>query len=105
MAAKAARLQCSIYDLERLSKDYAALPGMQSVEPNGNGGDGPTICVVRQDSVWHYVFDRAGGDCPAGCTEHAYTHFTVSTLGTVVRLGELSSADALIYASNQVCRR
>ena len=94
-----------IYDLQRLSKDYAALPGIQSAEPNASGGDGPTICVVREDSVWHYVFDRAGGDCPAGCTEHEYTHFTVSTAGTVVSLGGLSPSDASTYASREVCRR
>ena len=93
-----------IYDIERVAKQYAALPGIESASSNISGGDGPTICVVREDAAWHYVFDRASGDCLAGCYEHEYTHFTVSTSGTVSELGALSAADAKIYASREVCR-
>ena len=93
-----------IYDIERVAKQYAALPGIKSASSNIGGGDGPTICVVRKDDAWHYVFDRASGDCLAGCYEHEYTHFTVSTNGTVSALGALSAADAKLYASREVCR-
>jgi len=93
-----------IYNLVRVSKDYAALPGVQSASANVGGGDGSTICVVREDSVWHYVFDRASGDCLAGCTEHEYLHFTVSSAGTVVALGQPSAAELPVYASTEACR-
>jgi len=93
-----------IYNLDLVSKQYAALPGIKSADPNIGGGDGPTICVVREDSQWHYVFDRAGGDCPAGCTEHEYTHFTVTTAGVVADLGRPSVAETALYASREACR-
>lgn len=92
-----------IYDLRRLAMDYAALQAIYSAEPNISGGDGPTICVTRKDDTWHYVFDRAGGDCPAGCTEHEYHHFTVSKSGTVTALGALTDAERAIYATREVC--
>jgi hypothetical protein len=34
------------------------------------------------------VFDQASGDCPAGCIDHKYTHFTTSIAGEVTNLGE-----------------
>ncbi|HET7540849.1 MAG TPA: hypothetical protein VFK05_13290 [Polyangiaceae bacterium] len=93
-----------IYDIPRLAKQYAALPKIRSAEANIGGGDGPTICVTRESDVWHYVFDRASGDCPAGCTEHEYFHFTVTTSGSVEALGALSTAEAATYASREACR-
>jgi hypothetical protein len=92
------------YDLARVGAQYAALPGIQSAGSNIGGGDGPTICITRGADVWHYVFDKAGGDCPAGCTEHEYHHFTTSTAGQVTSLGELADSEVETYASAQACR-
>src|SRR4051812_12135410 len=50
---------------------------LESISPN-TFVDGPTICVTPSTDVWHYVFDRAGGDCPAGCTTHEYHHFSTT---------------------------
>jgi hypothetical protein len=102
-----------IYNLEPIAAQFAELPGVSSAEPNFGIGDGPTICLTPSDAVWHYVFDQAGGDCPAGCTTHLYTYFTVSSDdGTIERVGswgtEGSSSPApdwvAQYASREVCR-
>jgi hypothetical protein len=93
-----------IYDIARVAKQYSALPGILSVSPNVGGGDGPTICLTRAGDVWHYVFDQAGGDCVAGCTEHDYHHFSTSLTGQVTGLGSLAPADVEEYASYQACR-
>ena len=77
-----------VYDLSIVGGDYAALPGIKSAEPNGRVGDGPTICAKREGDVYHYVFDKAWGDCPAGCINHQYSYFTVDDGGTVTKEGE-----------------
>lgn len=92
-----------IYNIRRVAQQYGGLPGIKSAMPNMGGGDGSTICVVEQNEITHYVFDRAGGDCPAGCTEHEYKHFTVTAGGGVSELGALSAADEEIYASSEAC--
>jgi hypothetical protein len=73
-----------VYALRQLAEAYAALARVESVSPESVGGDGPTICVARDADVWHYMFDEAGGDCPAGCTEHIYYYFRTDAEGTVV---------------------
>jgi hypothetical protein len=87
------------YDLERVGAQYAALPGIQSAASDMGGGDGPTICITRAADVWHYVFDKATGDCLAGCTEHEYHHFTTSMAGEVMSLGELADDEVATYAA------
>ncbi len=82
-----------IYAVELLAGEYGRLPGVTSAEGGGIGGDGPTICVTPGDATWHYVFDAAGGDCPAGCTEHAYSHFVTQTDGALTTLETWSGAD------------
>lgn len=75
-----------IYATDRLAMEYARLPGVLTVDGNNLEGDGPTICATTGDATWHYVFDAAGGDCPAGCTTHAYQHFTTEPGGAVTAL-------------------
>jgi len=65
-----------IYDPDSLAALYARLPEILEAAPSAVHGDGPTICLTKESNVWHYVFDQAGGDCPAGCTEHDYYYFS-----------------------------
>lgn len=74
------------YALDVLARVYAELPGMEYVGPNYFGGDGPTICAERDGDVYEYVVDRAGGDCPAGCTTHEAYHFRSTGAGEVEAL-------------------
>jgi hypothetical protein len=93
-----------IYAIPLLAAEYGKLPGIKSAAPESSGGDGPTICVTPSTDVWHYVFDRAGGDCPAGCTTHEYHHFTTTRAGELKSLGDLSAAEESVYASRAACR-
>jgi hypothetical protein len=71
-----------------LAEVYAALPFVGRAERAGpGGGDGSTICLTPGASDWRYFFDRADGDCPAGCTEHQVSGFSVSIRGEVTTLG------------------
>jgi len=91
------------YRLDIVSKQYAKLEGIKSAGPAIGGGDGPTICLTRTNNLWHYVFDDASGDCPAGCTEHAYKHFTTDQTGAVVDLGQPSADELLEFATREAC--
>jgi hypothetical protein len=82
-----------IYAVDLVAKEYGRLPGVTHAEASQIGGDGPTICVSSGPSTWHYVFDAAGGDCPAGCTEHHDWHFTTEADGAVKVLEEWNSQD------------
>jgi hypothetical protein len=100
-----------VYDYERLGALYAILPEILSSQPAILLGDGPTICLTTSPDTWHYVFDRAGGDCPAGCTEHDYYHFASSSDGTVEQLESWhfdyeATAPSWVaqYASREACR-
>jgi hypothetical protein len=94
------------YEIADLAAQYASLPGVSSATYGGaGGGDGPTICLTREADQWHYVFDQAGGDCPAGCTEHVYHHFSTTADGEVTSLGGLTTDEAIAsYASYAGCR-
>jgi hypothetical protein len=72
-----------IYSTELLAAEYARLPGITRTDSIALGGDGPTICATGGPSTWHYVFDDASGDCPAGCIDHSFTHFTTEPDGAV----------------------
>lgn len=73
---------------EALAEVYAALPFVRRAEAYvEGGGDGPTICLTPGASDWRYFFDRADGDCPAGCAEHQVSGFSVSIRGEVTTLG------------------
>ena len=93
-----------IYRLDIVGKQYERLEGIERAEPNSGGGGGPTICLTPAADVWHYVFDDASGDCPGGCTEHAYKHFTVDEAGSVQSLGVPSASEVEQYASRAACR-
>jgi hypothetical protein len=75
-----------IYAMDLLAAEYARLPGITSTGSIAVGGDGSTICVTSGPSTWHYVFDDASGDCPAGCIDHSFRHFTTDTDGAVTAL-------------------
>lgn len=80
-----------IYDVGRLATLYAQLPGVSSAGPNSREGDGPTLCAARDGERYEYVVDRAGGDCPAGCTEHEAYLFASDASGQVTALDTWSS--------------
>jgi hypothetical protein len=92
-----------IYDLKRVGAQYAALPGIQAAEPGIGGLDGPTICLTRDAETWHYVFDDASGDCPSGCIDHVYTHFTSLPTGVVTYAGTPSAAELRSLAPRDAC--
>jgi hypothetical protein len=93
-----------IYDIETVVTQYGALAGVKASNNGSGGGDGPTICVTRESDLWHYVFDQAGGDCPAGCTEHTYYHFSTTAAGVIASLGEIPDTGDSPYTSNEACR-
>src|SRR5450432_987458 len=100
-----------LYAMDILAPEYGRLPGVISADKSSSGGDGPTICVTPGADTWHYVMDAASGDCPAGCIDHAYSHFTTDAVGAVMPLEEWTStgggaAPAWVaqYASRTACR-
>jgi sugar lactone lactonase YvrE len=76
-----------IYDISLVAERYAALPGVTGAGANSAAGDGPTVCVARDGERYQYVIDRAGGDCPSGCTEHDARAFASDAAGQVTSLG------------------
>jgi hypothetical protein len=72
-----------IYDLDRVAEAYRMLPGIEDADPNFGGGDSSTICALRDATRIEYVVDRAGGDCPAGCTTHDAQLFASDAAGSV----------------------
>jgi hypothetical protein len=81
-----------IYDVSRIAERYAELPGVTAANANLAIGDGPTLCVARDAGRYEYVVDRAGGDCPSGCTEHDARAFVSEAVGQISALGAWSSA-------------
>jgi hypothetical protein len=80
-----------IYKIQLLAELYAALPEVQSAEPSYGVGDGPTLCVQRDGDRYQYVVDRAGGDCPSGCTEHEAYLFASDAAGQVTAMDSWNS--------------
>jgi hypothetical protein len=80
-----------IYDVSRLAERYAELPGVTTAEANLRIGDGSTLCAARDGARYQYVVDRAGGDCPAGCTEHDARAFASEAAGQITALGAWDS--------------
>jgi hypothetical protein len=64
------------YAVDRLACRYLTAPGVTQIQ-QGDAivGDGPTVFAWSEGTTFHYAFDRAGGDCPAGCTTHDVQHF------------------------------
>lgn len=72
---------------ELLAKEYASLSGIASADPNTLGGDASDVCLeIKGDTHW-FIFDAAGGDCPAGCTTHYYSAFSAAPGLVVTVLG------------------
>ena len=70
---------------------YQRLPGVEYAS-FGGGFDGSTICAKRAaEDTFHYVFDVAGGDCPAGCIEHHEYYFVSSADGFIEARGDWDS--------------
>lgn len=76
-----------LFRARALASVYATLPFVLRAEAEVPGGDGSTICLEPGTSEWRYFFDRADGDCPAGCGSHEITAYGVSTAGEVTPLG------------------
>lgn len=81
-----------LYDVQQVIEDYLVVEHVAHAEIDGVIGDGPDVCLSIADDLHTYVFDDARGDCPAGCTEHVYTGFTVAPDGTITALGSFDPA-------------
>jgi hypothetical protein len=82
-----------IYNLQVLAELYGALPEVQSAEPSYGVGDGSTLCARREGEHYEYVVDRAGGDCPSGCTEHEAHLFASDAAGQIGAVDSWNSSD------------
>ncbi|MGZ5967112.1 MAG: hypothetical protein ACXWP4_05555 [Polyangiales bacterium] len=72
------------YATDRLACRYLTAPGVTQVqEGDVLIGDGSTVFAWTEGDAFHYAFDRAGGDCPAGCTTHDVSHFRSTPDGAV----------------------
>jgi hypothetical protein len=80
-----------VFNLPLVAGLYKLLPEVTDAEPSASVGDGSTLCVSREGEHYEYGVDRAGGDCPSGCTEHEVHGFSSDTVGQVTALGEWSS--------------
>ncbi len=79
-----------IYDMAEVAREYAALRGVISSEPDGRT-DGSTICLTLDGDWYRYVFDRAGGDCLSGCITHHEFGFSTDSLGAIASEAEWDS--------------
>jgi hypothetical protein len=70
-----------------LANEYASFDHVLATEPNMMGGDASDICLEIQGQTHYFIFDTAGGDCPAGCTEHYYSAFSADPGPVVTALG------------------
>lgn len=75
------------FNIPLLAPDYEAIETITSTEASLSGGDGSDVCMSVDGDLHTYVFDGARGDCPAGCTEHVYTGYTVDGRGELQLLG------------------
>jgi hypothetical protein len=82
-----------LYDVNQVGEDYLAAENVSYVEPDGLIGDGRDVCLSIDGDVHTYIFDDARGDCPAGCTSHVYTGFTVDLDGTITALGSFDPSE------------
>jgi len=64
-----------VLDMNKVGTLYKSVPGVESVMPSLTTGGGSTICVVRDDQEWHYVFDVGSGDCIVGCMYHELIYY------------------------------
>lgn len=72
------------FDVPALAAEYAALPGIDSAEPNHLIGGGSTVCAtVLSQRFTYFQFDFGSGDCPAGCIEHDYELYLLDDDGNI----------------------
>jgi hypothetical protein len=81
-----------LYDVRQVIEDYMVLEHVVYAETDLIAGDSSDVCLSIDGDVHTYIFDDARGDCPAGCTEHVYTGFTVALDGTITPLGSFDPA-------------
>jgi hypothetical protein len=95
-----------IYDTAQVAELYEQLPEVSGAEASVSVGDGPTLCAARDGNRYEYVVDRAGGDCPSGCTEHEAHHFESNAAGEVTAGGvwRSESGEAAPEWFGRVCR-
>jgi len=91
------------YNSEMLVEPYLDLDGIEYVEPNYSSGDGGNICATAGEETWTYVFRNGWGDCPAGCIDSEYWHFSV--LGETVTLLDYAPSDAAVPGWAEGCAR
>jgi hypothetical protein len=94
------------YDLQRIADEYANFPGISWAEPDFLIGDGSTVCATIDGDTYHYVFDKASGDCPSGCINHRYYYFTTDLAGTITEHGSWSNtspSDPPDWVANYGC--
>ena len=70
-----------LFDNQGLIELFESIPEVASAEPNALGGDGDSIAYDIRSTTRRYLFDDAGGDCPAGCTTHHYFLWSVDASG------------------------
>jgi hypothetical protein len=75
---------------------YAALPAVLYAQPKTLLGDSSTIFVTRDGPIWHYLFDEASGDCPAGCTVHKVNYYLVKGTARPEYVGSWDGSGAAI---------
>ncbi|MCH9684200.1 MAG: hypothetical protein K0V04_22395 [Deltaproteobacteria bacterium] len=85
------------FNPELIVADYEALDTVLDASPVIGGGDGNDVCLAVDGDVHTYIFDQGRGDCPAGCTEHLYSGFTIDGRGSLDSLGtyEITDEDPL----------
>jgi hypothetical protein len=95
-----------VFNLPLVAELYAELPEVILAEASHALGDGSTLCAVRDGEQYEYAVDRAGGDCPSGCTEHEVHGFASDAAGQVSMLGVWSSlsGDPAPAWVSEICR-
>lgn len=81
-----------LYDVQQVIEDYRVVEHVVNAELDVPNGDASDLCLSITGDLHTYIFDDARGDCPAGCTEHLYTGFTVDLDGTITALGSFDPA-------------
>lgn len=75
----------AMYNTPALARRYERLPGVLSVDPVWNIGDGSWIYIQRGRSDWSYIVDIGSGDCIAGCATHELFYFVFDAAGAIQR--------------------
>lgn len=82
-----------LFDFEGLALVFEAVPGIVTAESNYLAEDGNRIAYDVSSNPRRYLFDRAGGDCPAGCTTHHYYLWEIPEGGAPELVAEWGNTD------------